>query len=55
MLSTINYDNINNSNYSTNIISNKQENTNDNNINHNLKLYQLQKIKSKLFFKNFII
>ena len=52
MYSTINYENnINNSNYSTNIISNKQENTNDNNINHNLKLYQLQKIKSKLLKK----
>ena len=52
MYSTINYENnINNSNYSTNIISNKQENTNDNNINQNLKLYQLQKIKSKLLKK----
>ncbi len=52
MYSTINYENnINNSNYSTNILSNKQENTNDNNINQNLKLYQLQKIKSKLLKK----
>ena len=51
MLSTINYDNINNSNYSTNIISNKIDCMNDNSINQNLKLFQLQKLKSKLLKK----
>ena len=51
MLSKINYDNINNSNYSTNIISNKIDCMNDNSINQNLKLFQLQKLKSKLLKK----
>ena len=52
MYSTINYENnINNSNYSTNIISNKIDCMNDNSINQNLKLFQLQKLKSKLLKK----